>query len=116
ALGEDDLRYIAPEQSAGGIGDTRSDVYALGAILLETLTGTPPPPADDMAARVTGAKLQSPPTDDDSLPKPLTEILRKCLARDPAARYGEVQEMRKTVDTRLFSGDFTPTTFNLAFC
>src|SRR5262249_49332991 len=73
------------------------------------------PSTDDMAARVTGAKLQSPPTDDDSLPKPLTEILRKCLARDPAARYGEVQEVRKAVDTLLFSGDFTPTTFNLAF-
>jgi hypothetical protein len=34
---------------------------------------------------------------------------------DPAGRYAEIQEMRKAIDTLLFSGDFTPTTFNLAF-
>ena len=36
-------------------------------------------------------------------------------AQDPAARYTEISELRKAIDTLLFSGDFTPTTFNLAF-
>ena len=61
------------------------------------------------------AKLVSSTGDDDSIPKPLAEILLKSLARDPGARYAEMQEMRKAIDTLLFSGDFTPTTFNLAF-
>jgi TonB family protein len=59
--------------------------------------------------------MKNPAGDDDLLPKPIADILRKALATDPAARYAEVHEMRKAVDTLLFSGDFSPTTFNLAF-
>jgi len=114
ALAPEDLRYVAPEQAAGGTGDPRSDVYALGAILLETLTGQAPD-GPDLAARVAGARLLSPPGDDDSLPGPLAEILGKALASDPGGRYGEMPELRKAIDTLLFSGDFTPTTFNMAF-
>jgi TonB family protein len=115
---EEDRRYLAPEQAAGGFGDTRSDAFSVGALLYEMLTGQPlfPDGRDgDPAARVGQAKLWNPTTDDDGLPKPIAEILRRSLAGDPAARYAEIQEMRKAVDTLLFSGDFTPTTFNLAF-
>src|SRR4029078_6432138 len=69
----------------------------------------------DVAARLSQARLQSPSADDDALPQPIAAILQRALAADPAARYGEIQEMRKAIDTLLFSGDFTPTTFNLAF-
>ena len=113
-LPEEDLRYLAPEQAVGGAGDPRSDVYALGAMLFEILAGQGPDGAD-LAARVAAARLVSSTGDDDSIPKPLAEILLKSLARDPGSRYGEMQEMRKALDTLLFSGDFTPTTFNLAF-
>ena len=117
-LGGDEALYLAPEQVAGGVGDTRSDVFALGAILFETLTGEPLRKGDgatDVRARLSQAKLQSPSAEDDALPKPIALILERALAADPAARYPEIQEMRKAVDTLLFSGDFTPTTFNLAF-
>jgi TonB family protein len=118
ALPEEAPLYLAPEQADGGTGDTKADVFAVGAILFETLTGEPLLQAGrsgDPASRVSKAKLQSPTTDDDALPKPIADILHRSLAKDPAARYGEIQEMRKAVDTLLFSGDFTPTTFNLAF-
>jgi TonB family protein len=118
ALPEEASLYLAPEQADGGGGDTRADVFAVGAILFETLTGEPLMSAGrsgDPATRVSKAKLQSPTTDDDALPKPIADILHRSLAKDPAGRYGEIQEMRKAVDTLLFSGDFTPTTFNLAF-
>jgi TonB family protein len=118
ALIAEDTRYLAPEQAAGGGGDTRSDVFALGAILFETLTGEPLRKGEaalDVPARLAQARLQSPTTDDDAMPKPIAAILQRALAVDAAARYPEVQEMRKAIDTLLFSGDFTPTTFNLAF-
>ncbi len=65
--------------------------------------------------RLGSVHLMSPTGDDDAIPKPLADILHKSLAPDPAHRYGDMQEMRKAIDTLLFSGDFTPTTFNLAF-
>jgi eukaryotic-like serine/threonine-protein kinase len=114
-----DRRYLAPEQATGAFGDTRSDTFGVGALLFEMLTGQPlfaeGRDGGDPAARVGRAKLWNPTTDDDALPKPIAEILRRALAGDPGARYAEIQEMRKAVDTLLFSGDFTPTTFNLAF-
>jgi len=116
---EEDRRYLSPEQVAGGFGDTRSDTFAVGALLYETLTGQPlfaeGRDDGDPAARVAQARQWNPAGDDDALPKPMADILRRALAADPAQRYAEIQEMRKAVDTLLFSGDFTPTTFNLAF-
>ena len=117
-VGENDRRYLAPEQVAGAFGDTRSDTFAVGALLYEMLTGQPLFPEgrdSDPVASVGRAKLWNPTTDDDGLPKPIAEILRRALTAEPAKRYAEIQEMRKAVDTLLFSGDFTPTTFNLAF-
>jgi TonB family protein len=115
---EEESLYLSPEQAAGGVGETRSDIFVVGAILFETLTGQPlfhGGRTGDIAARLSAAKLQSPSGDDDSLPKPIADILSRALAPEPGARYAEVQEMRKSIDTLLFSGDFTPTTFNLAF-
>ena len=112
---EAERRYLAPEQSGGRLGDARSDVFGLGAILFETLTGQPPAAGTEPADLVGSARLTSPSGDDDSVPKPLADILHKSLALDPQARFADVAEMRKAIDTLLFSGDFTPTTFNLAF-
>jgi TonB family protein len=117
-LNSDEFLYLAPEQAAGGMGDTRSDIFAVGALLFQMLTGEAFFQGGrelDYARRLSEAKLLNPTSDDDALPKPIGEILRKSLTQDPAARYAEVPELRKAVDTLLFSGDFSPTTFNLAF-
>jgi TonB family protein len=117
-LTDEEALSLAPEQAAGGVGDTRSDLFAVGALLFQMITGEPFFQAGrdiDIAKRLADAKLLNPTTDDDALPKPIREILRRSLAQDPAARFAEVQEMRKALDTLLFSGDFAPTTFNLAF-
>jgi TonB family protein len=112
-LAPEELRYLAPEQR-NGPGEPASDLFALGSILFEALTGAPPQPGAEVE-QVGGAKLASPQADDASIPAPVAEILRRSLAADPAARYPDVQDMRKALDTLLFSGDFSPTTFNLAF-
>ena len=117
-LTDEEALYLAPEQASGAVGDTRSDIFSVGALLFQMLTGEAFFAAGrdvDIAKRLADAKLLNPTTDDEALPKPIREILRRSLTQDPAARYAEIQEMRKGVDTLLFAGDFAPTTFNLAF-
>ena len=119
ALGATDLlkpeerAYLAPEQAAGQ-AEPRSDVYALGLVLLEALLGQPPDGSDPLL-HVTAARIASPGGDPVPLPKPLSALLRRALGREPAARFASIAEMRKAIDAMLFSGDFTPTTFDLAF-
>jgi TonB family protein len=117
-VGDDEVIYLAPEQASNTAGEPRSDTFAVGAILFEALTGQPllqPDRRQDVAARISNARLQGPSGDEDALPKAIVDILQKALASDVSGRYAEIQEMRKAIDTLLFSGDFTPTTFNLAF-
>ena len=110
----EERRYLAPEQVAGEAGEARSDVYALGLVLLEALTGQAPEGKDPLdglaAARVTGTTGEESP-----LPKPLAELLRRALGREPAQRFSGMGDLRKAIDALLFSGDFAPTTFDLAF-
>ena len=110
----EERRYLAPEQLAGGPGETRSDAYALGLVTLEALTGRAPDgsaPLDGLGeARITTTAGEAVP-----LPKPLGELLRRALAAEPAARFPAVAVLRRAIDALLYSGDFTPTTFDLAF-
>jgi TonB family protein len=113
-LGPEERRYLAPEQLAGEVGDARSDAYALALVLLEVLTGRAPGGEDPLttlpeARHLNAAGAREP------LPGPLVEILHRGLAREPASRYASIAEMKGAIDARLFSGDLTPTTFNLAF-
>jgi TonB family protein len=117
-VSEDDLLYLAPEQVTDQGAETRSDIFAVGAILFEALTGQPlfqGGRTGDIFGRLARARLLNPTGDDDAIPRPIADILARSLAADPGGRYAEVQELRKGIDTLLFSGDFTPTTFNLAF-
>ncbi|WP_169815476.1 serine/threonine-protein kinase, partial [Nocardia yamanashiensis] len=82
------LAYAAPERIRGESGDHRADVYALGCVLYEMLTGFLPFPRDTPAA-VVFAHLNDPP------PKPSTfgappgfdDVIATALAKDPADRF-----------------------------
>jgi serine/threonine-protein kinase len=113
-LPPEECRYLAPEQAAGEPGGPRSDVYALGQVLLEALTGLSPG-GTDPASRLAGAQLTSAAGEPGPLPPPLADLLRRALESDPAARFGGAAALRKAIDALVFSGDFAPTTFDLAF-
>ena len=84
------LRYAAPERLAGHEATPRSDVWALGALLYELLTGRPAV-ADPTAAR----RLDhAPPADTVDLPATLRAIVDRAMATDPADRYGHAGEFR----------------------
>ena len=113
-LTPEDGGYLAPEQLARDEADARSDVFMLAQVLLEILTGRPADGKDALPG-LSQARYTTTAGDEAPIPEPILEILRKGLAPEPADRFQEMAAMRKAIDTLLFSGDFTPTTFNLAF-
>jgi protein kinase-like protein/SIR2-like protein len=94
------MHYIAPEQIEGRSLDGRADVYSLGAVLFEALTGRPPYPRDTDVA-VLWAHMQEPPPAVSGLrpelPSGLDEILARALAKDPAERYATTVELADAV-------------------
>ena len=89
-------QYFAPEQASGGAPSPASDVYSLGAILYEMLTGQPPFVADsaaDLARLHLAAKPIPPRSIDSGIPEPLQQIVLKVLAKEPSARYRTADQL-----------------------
>ena len=89
------IDYIAPEQIQGNPVDARTDVYSLGCVLFECLTGRVPF-AKDVNAAVIWAHVEETPTAPSalvpSLPRGIDEVIARAMAKDPADRYPTCRE------------------------
>ena len=90
------LRYASPEQCEGHILDGRSDLYSLGVVLFECLTGKSPYKAESTAALVRELLLEPPPPLRSVRPElspELDYLTRRLLAKSPADRFGGAAEL-----------------------
>ena len=84
------LRYLAPEQALGEGGDRRSDLFSLGLVLYEMLTGQPAfdrTSADETLLAIVRASVQAPSTRQASVPAELDAVVARALAKPVDRRY-----------------------------
>ncbi|HEY1424157.1 MAG TPA: tetratricopeptide repeat protein, partial [Candidatus Acidoferrum sp.] len=95
------FEYMSPEQAMGRHLDARSDIFTLGLIFYELLSGNTPYKADTAMASLLKRNQESavPVAElDHSIPKGLSDIVGKCLQRDLEQRYQRVQEILADLD------------------
>jgi serine/threonine-protein kinase len=94
-------KYMAPEQILGKKVDERADIYSLGVILYELLTGVPPYSRGDhmsvMYQHVQG-KARQPIEINKELPQELNNLVVKCMSLDKAKRSQTMDEMRASLE------------------
>jgi tetratricopeptide (TPR) repeat protein/tRNA A-37 threonylcarbamoyl transferase component Bud32 len=99
--------YMSPEQIEGGAITPASDVYALGIVMYEMVTGQRPFAADTPIAsalqRVVGPTPKSPRELKPELPAEWDRTIMRCLARYPAGRFTDAADVARALD-----GTFTP--------
>lgn len=89
-------KYMAPEQVLGHKADCRSDIFSLGAVLYEMLTGVPPFAGADLNAILYQVLNVVPPLPSDinaGLPPAFDRVVARALAKDPDKRYQSADEM-----------------------
>ena len=95
------VHYIAPEQARGDVTDGKADIYSVGVMLYEMLTGTLPFEADS-AVSVAIMQLQNEPKPlreiNDEIPGGIEDITLKAMRKDPKQRYASASEMLEAID------------------
>jgi len=82
-------QYLSPEQAEGKPATARSDVYALGVVTFECLSGRRPFEADSPVATALAHLRQPVPSLPDHVPAELTTVVSRALSKDPEERYAD---------------------------
>jgi tetratricopeptide (TPR) repeat protein len=96
------MEYMSPEQALGTTLDQRSDIFSVGLIFFELLTGKAPYKADTAIASLmkrTREDAQSASEVEATVPKTLSAIVSRCLEREPANRYHSAVELLQQLAT-----------------
>ncbi len=95
------MEYMSPEQAQAKELDARSDIFTVGLICYEMLTGKMPFHADSVVASLLKRMQEraAPPSDwDATIPQPVSEMVSMCLERDPDQRWQNAQEIIDRID------------------
>lgn len=111
------VHYFSPEHARGGYTDSKSDLYSLGVVMYEMLTGKVPFDADTPVS-VALKHMQEEPIEpiklNSSIPQAVNDIILKALKKEPAQRYETATEMLQDLRRALKEpgGDFVDNKYN----
>ena len=104
--------YLSPEQAQGQSVDARTDIYALGVVLYEMLTGRPPFTGDSpmaIAYKQVNATPEAPSSVNPDVPPELDAVVMRALSKNPANRYQTGQEFADDLERARTGGQVMAT-------